>query len=189
MANVFVSHFVICLLSRCFVCTQKLPRKLQVLFEIVHFVKLFPREFVATKVAVACCCLENWLSQTKLVDDCLWTKVELFGNNLGDNRISYLACAVGVDVDAYWLCATNCVGYLELYLFAKTTCNKVFADVSCHVCCGAVHLCGVLTGKCATTVSTVATVGIYDDFATGQSAICCRAVSYTHLTLPTICSG
>ena len=76
------------------------------------------------------------------------------------------------------MCYTDRIGELDLTLVSQSCCYDILCNVTCCICCGTVYLGAVLTGECAAAVTSVSTVGVYDDLTSGQSAVSVRSTDY-----------
>ena len=55
---------------------------------------------------------------------------------------------------------------------------KVFSYISGHVCAGAIHFGGVLTGKSTAAVRREHSEAVHHEFSSGETGICFRAAQH-----------
>ena len=116
-------------------------------------------------------------AQIQHFDDSSRTKVEVLTNDIGQFVVGQFSCAVAVDHDRGRMSDTDCVGKLDLAFVGKTCCYDILCNVTCCVCCGTVYLGAVLSGECAAAVTSVTTVGVYDDLTAGQTTVSVRSAN------------
>ena len=103
------------------------------------------------------------------------TEVEVVADNLDELLIRLLASAVGVDVDRQGLSDTDGVRELDKGTAREAGSDEGLGDPTRSVRRRAVDLRPVLAGEGTSTVGTPATVGIDDDFTSGEASITLRS--------------
>ena len=81
---------------------------------------------------------------------------------------------------------TDRIRQLDLALVSQSCCYDILCNVTCCICCGTVYLGAVLSGECAAAVTSVTTVGVYDDLTAGQTTVSVRSANGCGI-LPAVC--
>jgi hypothetical protein len=72
---------------------------------------------------------------------------------------------------------TDRIGNLNGATFSKTSGNNVFREITSSISSRAVNLGRIFTRECTTAMRCSATIGINDDFTTGQTGVAIRATN------------
>ena len=89
-----------------------------------------------------------------------------------------MASAVGIYIEANWLCHTNGVGHLYEHFVGNTCSYRILGDVTCCVSSATVYLAGVLSTEGAAAVCAASTISIDDNFATRQTCVSVRSANH-----------
>src|SRR5437899_2768036 len=81
------------------------------------------------------------------------------------------ASAKCADPDAKRLGITDRVRELHLALRRQSGRNNVLCDIAGHVRSRTIYFGRILAAKCSATVPAPSTVGVHDDFSSGQAAV------------------
>ena len=113
------------------------------------------------------------LAELQLAFYRLGAQVEELADLPGYLTVGHLdaALAVGVDVDAHWLCNADGVAYLHQHLVGNAGGYHVLGDVACGVGCRAVNLRRVFAREGTAAVGALAAVGIYYYLPARQSRV------------------
>ena len=85
-----------------------------------------------------------------------------------------MTATISVYINAHWLSHTDGISQLNEHFVGNTSCYHVLGNVAGCIGCTAVYLAGILTREGTTTVSSLATVGIYDDLTASKTGISVR---------------
>ena len=147
--------------------------RLQIAAKFLCFVCLLPWEveFVSSEVSVSSGLLVDRTAQIQHFNDTCRTKIEFFADDLNQLLIVQFTCSKGIYHNRCRLCDTDRIGKLDLTALCKSRCHDILGNISCGVGCRTVYLCTILTGKCSAAVTCLSTVGVYDNLASGESAV------------------
>ena len=109
--------------------------------------------------------------QIELFDNRRRTHVELSLDDFGDAVGGDFTGAEGIDHHRNRVCHSDGVGQLDFTLASQAGSNNIFRHVAGHVGGTAIDLAWVFTAEGATTVGTLAAVGINNDLAPGQTTV------------------
>lgn len=83
-----------------------------------------------------------------------------------------MVCAKCVYHDRNWMRTADCICNLNFAFVGSSSSYDVFSCIAGSICAGAIHFCGVLSGKGAAAVTSVATVSVHYDLSASQASIC-----------------
>src|ERR1700736_1174679 len=148
------------------------------LFQFCGLVGLFPRDLGVvdvTEVTVVRGLLVNRAKQIELLDDIGRLETKCSEHRALDRFFIDAAGGKCIDVNAERFRVTDCVSKLDLALRCESGCNHILRDPTSHVSCAPIDFARILSGKCATTMSSHSAVAIDNNFSTGQASVALRA--------------
>jgi len=98
--------------------------------------------------------------------------------DFGDFHFADFRGALGVNKYRNGFSDADSVRELDFAGVGKFRGDDIFGDVSGHIACCPVDLCGVFSAKASTAVAAAATISINDDFSSCKSAVTVRAACY-----------
>src|SRR6202171_336328 len=117
-------------------------------------------------------------TQIKRFDDALGSQRKILANKRGDFFVRHSGRTEGFGHHRDGFSYSDGVGQLYFCFTREARGDDVLGNVARHVACRAVHLRRVLTGKSAASMASVATVGIHDNFTSGQTSVAHRSTDY-----------
>ena len=115
-----------------------------------------------------------WTEQLEVTDDGCRAEVEDGIHGFLQGSVTDLSCAEGIDSEGDRSSHTDGVRDLHLAFLRKACLHDVLGDPTSSIRGTAVDFARVFARECATTVTAVATVRIYDNFAPSESAVAWR---------------
>ena len=150
--------------------------------EFADTVRVLPRGIdwlsPVAEVAVVGCFRVNGATKTKLANDFRWAEVEGFMDCFFNSTEGDFFRSKRVEADRDGVGVADGVGKLNFDSVGQSGSDDIFCDISAHVSCATIYFGGVFSAKGATSMTTRPTIGIDDDFSSGQSAISLRSADH-----------
>src|SRR3989338_9000161 len=112
-------------------------------------------------------------AQFEIADDCTRLKIKILTDDVFEIRICERCrdCPIRVYIDGEWFAQPNRVRDLYKYSVAQSVMHKGLGNPTACIRTGSVDLGRILSREGSATMSTPATICIYNDFATGETLV------------------
>jgi hypothetical protein len=124
-----------------------------------------------TEVAVVSCFRVNGATEAKVANDFGGAEIKGLVYGFLDSFEANFFSIESIEADGDGMGMANGVGELDFHTIGEAGSNNVLRDIATHVGCASVDFGGVFSTEGATPVATRPSVGIDDDFATGETTV------------------